>query len=93
MVGEHEKWSGEGSTWPVSTSFGSGTVQTARGWVNLAGGTVNMGVSEIACSGFHHLTAVNAVPSSSKRRRNLRRLLQAFCHLDEPRNFEGRRDL
>jgi hypothetical protein len=50
----------------VSTSFGSGTVQTARGWVNLAGGTVNMGVSEIACSGFHHLTAVNAVPSSSK---------------------------
>ena len=42
------------------------TAQIARGRVNAAWGAVNMRVSEIAYSGVYHLTAVNAVPSSSK---------------------------
>ncbi len=42
------------------------TAQIARGRVNATWGAVNMRVSEIAYSGVYHLTAVNAVPSSSK---------------------------
>nr|WP_320023637.1 hypothetical protein [uncultured Draconibacterium sp.] len=42
------------------------TAQIARGRVNAPWGAVNMRVSEIAYSGVYHLTAVNAVPSSSK---------------------------
>ncbi|WP_303923230.1 hypothetical protein [Draconibacterium sediminis] len=44
--GEHEKWSGDSSAWSVSTSFGPGTAQTARGRVNATWGAVDMGVSE-----------------------------------------------
>ena len=64
--GEHEKLAGDGSTWPVSTKNWSGTAQIARGRVNATWGAVNMRVSEIAYSGVYHLTAVNAIPSSSK---------------------------
>ena len=42
------------------------TAQIARGRVNVTWGAVNMRVSEIAYSGVYLLTAVNAVPSSSK---------------------------
>ena len=44
------------------------TAQTTRGRVNATWGAVNMRVSEIAYSGVYHLTAVNAVPSSSQEK-------------------------
>nr|WP_321354188.1 hypothetical protein [uncultured Draconibacterium sp.] len=50
MVGEHEKWFGDGSGWSVSTSFGTGTAQTTRGRVNSAWGAVNMRVSVLSVS-------------------------------------------
>ena len=42
------------------------SAQIARGRVNATWGAVNMRFSEIAYSGVYHLTAVNAVLSSSK---------------------------
>ncbi|KJF41619.1 hypothetical protein [Draconibacterium sediminis] len=46
LVGEHERWSGDASAWSVSTSFGPGTTQTARGRVNFTWGAVDMRVLE-----------------------------------------------